>query len=219
MLEMVLQKKLYGSNGDMTLAVNQQVAKHDFVVIMGESGTGKSTLLRCLAGLEESQGHIIVAGEVWQEEGKKLAIQKRNVGFVFQDYALFNNMSVKENLLFVQKDEPLAKMLLEVMEIEGLSHRNVAYLSGGQKQRVALARALMRRPKILLMDEPLSSLDPRMRLKLTQKIKELHQHFGMTTFMVSHDVMEAKSLANKVWFVEQGEVKSHGVEVLEHLYA
>ncbi len=218
MLKIEIEKVLHGSNGSMTLSVNTTVNKGDFVVIMGESGAGKSTLLRCLAGLEKAYGNIVVEGEVWQDGSKTLSIQKRNVGFVFQDYALFDNMSVKENLLFVNTNKSLAEELLEIMEIRGLSERNVQFLSGGQKQRVALARALMRRPKLLLMDEPLSALDPRMRHKLSQKIKELHKRFDMTTLMVSHDVTEAKNLASKVWFVESGGVKEYDKVYLEEIY-
>jgi len=218
MIKIDMEKQLHGSNGEMTLGINMLVNQNDFIVIMGESGAGKSTLLRCLAGLEEAEGSIIVEESIWQDSNRTLPIQKRNVGFVFQDFALFDNMNVKENLLFVNKDETLAKELLEMMEIEGLSNRNVQFLSGGQKQRVALARALMRRPKLLLMDEPLSALDPRMRHKLSQKIKELHRRFGMTTLMVSHDVNEAKNLANRIWFVELGKVKEYDTAYLEELY-
>jgi molybdate transport system ATP-binding protein len=185
---------------------------------MGESGAGKSTLLRIIAGLERTEGSVNVDGEIWQEGQKALPVQRRSVGFVFQDFALFDNMSVKENLLFVNSDSTLADELLEMMEIEKLADRNVQMLSGGQKQRVALARALMRRPKLLLMDEPLSSLDPRMRHKLAEKIKELHQRFGMTTLMVSHDLNEARMLADHIWFIENGRVDAYDTGVLERLY-
>ncbi|MCB4744664.1 MAG: ATP-binding cassette domain-containing protein [Sulfurovum sp.] len=216
MINMTLQKELYGSQGMMTLFVKQSVNKGDFIVIMGESGAGKSTLLRILAGLESANGDIVVDGEVWQNKTSTLSIQQRNVGFVFQDFALFDNMSVKENLMFVSTDNKLADELLETMEITGLDNQNVQYLSSGQKQRVALARALMRRPKLLLLDEPLSSLDPRMRHKLSMHIKELHMRFNMTTLMVSHDIAEAKKLATKLWFIEEGEVKAYPLNYLEH---
>jgi molybdate transport system ATP-binding protein len=144
-------------------------------------------------------------------------MQRRSVGFVFQDFALFDNMSVKENLLFVNSDTTLAEELLEMIEIEKLADRNVQMLSGGQQQRVALARALMRRPKLLLMDEPLSALDPRMRRKLREKIAELHVRFGMTTLMVSHDITEARVLANRLWFVEKGSVQEYGLDYLDRL--
>ena len=218
MLRMHIEKPLHGSSGAMTLSVNQEVDKGDFVVIMGESGAGKSTLLRIIAGLEKAQGEITLDGAVWQDARKTLPIQQRNVGFVFQDYALFDNMSVKENLLFVNPDTPLADELLEMMEIAPIAQRNVTKLSGGQKQRVALARALMRRPKLLLMDEPLSALDPRMRRKLSRQIIALHERFGMTTLMVSHDVTEAKAMATRLWFVESGSVQEYPLSVLETLY-
>jgi molybdate transport system ATP-binding protein len=214
MIELSLEKKLFGSRGAMTLKMSATLKRGTFVVIMGESGAGKSTLLRTIAGLESAKGSLVVHGEVWQDETTLLPIQQREVGFLFQDYALFENMSVEENLLFVKENRPFAKELLEMMEIEGLATRNVTTLSGGQKQRVALARALMRRPKLLLLDEPFSSLDPRMRKKLTQKIKAIHTHFGTTTLMVSHDVSEAKALADEVWFVQEGEICPSGIEVL-----
>ena len=201
----------------MTLSVNQHVNQGDFVVIMGESGAGKSTMLRIIAGLDEADGEITVNQKVWQKGIKKLPVQQRSVGFVFQDFALFDNMSVKENLLFVNRDEALAQSLLKMMEIEGLAQRNVQMLSGGQKQRVALARALMRQGELLLMDEPLSSLDPRLRHKLSQKIGQLHREFGMTTLMVSHDIQEAKRLANRLWFIEQGKVVEYPFSFLEKL--
>jgi molybdate transport system ATP-binding protein len=210
-------KVLHGSEGKMTLSVNQDVNQGDFVVIMGESGAGKSTMLRIIAGLDEADGEITVNQKVWQKGSKKLPVQQRSVGFVFQDFALFDNMSVKENLLFVNRDEVLAQSLLKMMEIERLASRNVQMLSGGQKQRVALARALMRQGELLLMDEPLSSLDPRLRHMLSQKIGQLHREFGMTTLMVSHDIQEAKRLANRLWFIEQGKVVEYPLSYLETL--
>jgi len=217
MITLEISKKLHGSDGVMSLDVKHSVNRGDFVVIMGESGVGKSTLLRVIAGLEKAEGSIVFDGTVWQGSGTRMSVQQRNVGFVFQDFALFDNMSVKENLLFVKHDNTLADELLEMMEIAGLSNRNVQMLSGGQKQRVALARALMHRPKLLLMDEPLSSLDPRMRRKLREKIKELHKRFGMTTLMVSHDIAEARVLANRLWFVEKGKVREYDLSYLDTL--
>ncbi len=215
MISLQLQKPLFLAQGTVELQVSQEIQKGDFVVVMGESGSGKSTLLRMIAGLEEAEGSMAVEGEVWLEKGQFLPPQKRNVGFVFQDFALFSNMSVKENLLFASDDDALADELLALMEIEGLAQRNVSLLSGGQKQRVALARALMRRPKILLMDEPLSSLDPRMRVKLTKMIATLVQRFETTTLMVTHDIQEAQQLANRLWFVEQGRVVEYPLSYLE----
>jgi len=217
MITFTLKKELQGTEGILSLNIKQHVNSGDFVVIMGESGAGKSTLLRMLAGLEEAEGEIKVEDDYWQQGSKRISVQQREAAFVFQDYALFDNMSVKENLLFVNPDIPRAKALLEMMEIAGLSERSVQRLSGGQKQRVALARALMRDSKLLLMDEPLSSLDPRMRHKLSAQIKALHKRFGLTTLMVSHNVSEAKRLANRLWFIEEGKLNEYPLSYLDTL--
>ncbi len=217
MITIDITRELHGAQGAFTLRVNQRVNENEFIVIMGESGAGKSTLLRIIAGLEGTEGSIVVDDVPWQEGRKILPPQKRKVGFVFQDYALFDNMSVIDNLLFVNDDKAFASELLEMMEIDALKSRNVRLLSGGQKQRVALARALMRRPKVLLMDEPLGSLDPRMRRKLSIKLKALHQRLGTTTLMVSHDVAEAEYLAERIWLVEAGMVNTYDTSFLERL--
>ena len=204
MIRLDIQKPILSVYGTLTLRVNADVKRGAFVVMMGESGAGKSTLLRVIAGLEAAQGRIEVDGEVWLEGSKALPPQQRHVGMVFQDFALFEHMSVKQNLLFVNPDNALAEELLDALEIAPLATQRASHLSGGQKQRVALARALMRRPKVLLLDEPLSSLDPRMRRKSAALIRTLHERFAMTTLMVSHDVAEAKRLASDVWFLERG---------------
>ncbi|MDD2790050.1 MAG: ATP-binding cassette domain-containing protein [Sulfurimonas sp.] len=206
MLNIEIQKTLQGSIGTMELDVKLSIQEHDFVAISGASGSGKTTLLRILAGLEEAQGEIEVGGEIWLSKKTALAPQKRGLGFVFQDYALFANMSVEENLLFAAKDKTLAKHLLQITELEELAHRLPNTLSGGQKQRVSLCRAFMRRPKVLLMDEPLSALDPLMRTKLQHDILTLHKEFGTTTIMVSHDPSEIYRLANRVIELHQGKI-------------
>ncbi len=147
---------------------------------------------------------------MWLEGSHSLAPQKREIGFVFQDYALFANMSVEENLLFVSKDKALASQLLEMTELTALKNRLPNTLSGGQKQRVSLCRALMGRPKLLLMDEPLSALDPAMRTKLQNEILLLHKAFGTTTIMVSHDPSEIYRLSERVLVLEEGKVISDG---------
>ena len=140
------------------------------------------------------------------DEKHTLPPQKRKIGFVFQDYALFPNMTVLQNLLFVQKDRALAEHLLELTGLTELKARLPATLSGGQKQRVSLCRAMMNRPKLLLMDEPLSALDPEMRTKLQQEILTLHKDFGTTTIMVSHDPSEIYRLANRVVVLDHGRI-------------
>lgn len=210
MIEIDLQKTLQGSRGDMELDIQLHIKEHAFVALSGQSGSGKTTLLRILAGLEEAKGKICVSDEVWLDARTNLAPQKRGIGFVFQDYALFDNMSVEKNLLYVNRDKALAKHLLELTHLEQLKERLPSTLSGGQKQRVSLCRALMNRPKLLLMDEPLSALDPEMRTKLQHDILMLHKEFGTTTIMVSHDPSEIYRLANEVVLLEQGRVIQKG---------
>ena len=210
MLKIKTKKQLYGSNGQMNLDIDIEIADGDFVALAGESGSGKTTLLRILAGLESADGFVEVGGVVWLDNSISLAPQRREIGFVFQDYALFDNMSVEDNLLFVSKDMDLAYRLLEVTGLWTLRDRMPHTLSGGQKQRVSLCRALMNRPKLLLMDEPLSAIDPVMRMKLQNEILALHKEFGTTTIMVSHDPSEIYRLSNRVLVLEQGQIVSDG---------
>ncbi|MEA3419621.1 MAG: ATP-binding cassette domain-containing protein [Campylobacterota bacterium] len=206
MIKIKIQKVLQGSAGQMNLDIDIDIQEHEFVALAGQSGSGKTTLLRILAGLEKADGTISVNDKVWQKETTALAPQKRGIGFVFQDYALFANMSVEENLLYVSRDKTLAKHLLEMTDLFELKDRLPATLSGGQKQRVSLCRALMNRPKLLLMDEPLSALDPAMRTKLQQDILTLHKEFGTTTIMVSHDPSEIYRLADRAILLDQGKI-------------
>jgi len=211
MIEIEINKKLYGSNGQMNLDVSLHIKQNDFVALSGISGSGKTTLLRILAGLEKSDGTIKVDDEIWQDEKSFLSVQKRNIGFVFQDYALFPNMSVEENLLYVQKDKKLADELLKITELSSLKNRLPNSLSGGQKQRVSLCRAMMNRPKLLLMDEPLSALDANMRTKLQNEILILHKEFNTTTIMVSHDPSEIYRLASRVVLLDHGKIINDGL--------
>jgi len=211
MIKINLTKPLYGANGIMDLDIKLSFNRGDFIALSGESGSGKTTLLRILAGLEEASGNITIDNEIWLNKNKSLPPQKRGIGFVFQDYALFSNMSVKENLLFVKNDKKLAKRLLEITELDELEKRQPNSLSGGQKQRVSLCRALMNRPKILLMDEPLSALDPAMRTKLQNEILTLHKEFETTTIMVSHDPSEIYHLASRVIVLQYGKIIDDGM--------
>ena len=210
MIHIDINKKLHGTQTDMQLDVNLEINNGDFVALSGKSGSGKTTLLRILAGLEEADGELHVDDKTWLDENSNLAVQKREIGFVFQDYALFDNMSVLENLLYVQKDKELANHLLHVTELIELQDRLPNTLSGGQKQRVALCRAMMKRPKLLLLDEPLSALDPSMRTKLQNEILALHKEFGTTTIMVSHDPSEIYRLAQRVVVLENGKIINDG---------
>ena len=211
MISLNIKKELHGSNGVMNLDINLSLQNGEFVALSGDSGSGKTTLLRVLAGLEEASGEIIVDGEIWLNEKIKKPIQKRDIGFVFQDYALFENLSVIDNLLYVKKDKDLAKQLLSLTDLYELKNRYPNSLSGGQKQRISLCRALMKRPKILLMDEPLSALDPHMRLKLQDEILTLHKEFKTTTIMVSHDPSEMYKLASRVLVLKDGKIIDDGL--------
>lgn len=211
MISLNIKKELHGSNGVMNLDINLSLQNGEFVALSGVSGSGKTTLLRVLAGLEEAFGEIIVDDEIWLNEKIKKPIQKRDIGFVFQDYALFPNLSVIDNLLYVKKDKDLAKQLLSLTDLYELKNRYPNSLSGGQKQRVSLCRALMKRPKILLMDEPLSALDPHMRLKLQDEILTLHKEFKTTTIMVSHDPSEMYKLASRVLVLKDGKIIDDGL--------
>ncbi|MGM0533938.1 MAG: ABC transporter ATP-binding protein [Campylobacterota bacterium] len=210
MLDIDIEKKLHGQGGEMTLTVALQIGRGDFVALSGPSGSGKTTLLRILAGLEEAKGTIRAGSRVWQDKKFCLPVQKRRIGFVFQEYALFENMNVLKNLLFVKKDPTLANKLLEMTGLSRMKQRMPASLSGGQKQRVSLCRAMMNEPQLLLMDEPLSALDPEMRTKLQHDILKLHKAFGTTTVMVSHDPSEIYRLADWMVELDHGRITGRG---------
>ena len=210
MIKIDISKKLHGSNGEMNLNVNLEIKQGEFLALAGLSGSGKTTLLRILAGLESANGTINIDNNLWLNDKFCLPSQKREIGFVFQDYALFPNFSVLDNLLYVNKDKELANYLLKMTELEELKNRFPQTLSGGQKQRVSLCRALMNRPKILLMDEPLSALDSNMRTKLQNEILTLHKEFNTTTIMVSHDPSEIYRLANRVVILNFGGIINDG---------
>lgn len=202
MIKLDIKKEL----NEFILDVKFNIKKNEFIAISGVSGSGKTTILRIIAGLEKAKGEVIVDNEIWQNKKLFLPPQKREVGFVFQDFALFPNMSVLENLLYVKKDIEFANYLLKLVELEELKNRYPNSLSGGQKQRVALARALMRKPKILLLDEPFSALDEKLREKLQNYIIKLHNKFNLTTIIVSHSTSEIYKLANRVININRGQI-------------
>lgn len=217
MNRITLKKRLSGAGGAFTLALDLALEHGSIHALFGRSGEGKSSLLRMIAGLmRPDEGRIVIDGEVWfdSESGIDLPPQKRRVGFLFQDYALFPSMSVEQNLRYAQ-DHPKEgaeqiEALLHVTELEMLRHKKPHELSGGQRQRVALARALLRHPKILLLDEPLSALDHAMRHKLQEELLRLHAQFGITTLLVSHDIGEVYKLSHRVFEIAQGSLKRSG---------
>jgi len=200
MLKINILKRLrdYELKADFTLK------KGDFLVLTGKSGSGKTTFLRIISGLEKSEGEIRAYEEVWQDSRRFMPPQKRKIGFVFQDFSLFPNMDVYENLLYAGKDKNLADKLLEMSEISDLKHRYPSTLSGGQKQRVALCRALMRKPDVLLLDEPFSALDYEIKEKLHDELKVFHKEFGLITIMVTHSINDIYKLATKALILKNG---------------
>ncbi|MEA3552258.1 ABC transporter ATP-binding protein [Pseudarthrobacter sp. C1] len=214
------------SFGDFTAIPNLDlhVRPGEFFTLLGPSGCGKTTALRTLAGfIQPSAGTVHVDGK----DVTRLPSDKRQVGMVFQNYALFPSMSVWENIAFglrVRKEKPadsdrLVRDIARRVELsdEQLS-KNVAELSGGQQQRVAVARALVLRPKILLLDEPLSNLDAKLRHQLRQQLKDLQSEFGITTVYVTHDQDEALAMSDRVAVFNKGVVEQVGTpqEIYDH---
>ena len=214
--KITVTKSLHSAQGKMLLDVDLAIEQGTFVSIYGKSGAGKTTLLKMFAGLTKPDtGLINAAADVWFNSEEKINIepQKRKIGFVFQDYALFPNMTLQENLEFVLPDKKNKKRLTEVielMELTALTSRYPAMLSGGQQQRVALARALVREPELLLLDEPFSSLDTEMRYLLQHEITRVHKYFGLTTILISHDISEIYRLSEYVIEMDLGKVVRQG---------
>jgi len=209
------QKEASRSSGGFLLELEFEMEAEEFIVVLGPSGSGKTTLLRMLAGLEKpEEGSIEVKGEAWYDSkrGINLPPQKRDVGFVFQDYALFPNMSLFENIAFgMKKKDPHRVMeLLKLAGLEQLKDKKPSVLSGGQKQRVASLRALAKEPKLLLLDEPLSVLDPETAITLREEIKKFQRSFNIPTIMVSHNREDALSLASRVLLLSEGKIKAVG---------
>lgn len=182
--------------------------------LLGPSGCGKTTALRCVAGFEDvAEGRILANGEVISRPGETVAPEKRGMGMVFQDYALFPHLSVADNVAFGLKGLSAAERRRradEVLDVVGLGARGAAYpdeLSGGQQQRVALARALAPRPGLLLLDEPFSSLDVGMRVRLGGEIRDILKQLGITALLVTHDQAEAFAVADEIGVMRDGRLE------------
>ena len=205
--------------------VSLEIKSESFTVFVGPSGCGKSTILRMIAGLEEMSSGTIKIDDVIVND---LEPKDRDVSMVFQSYGLYPNMSVFENIRFPLKIRKIKKSLHEklimravkMVELEKFIKRKPAELSGGQKQRVALARALVRNPNIFLMDEPLSNLDAKLRVSTRAQIKHLQNKLKITTIYVTHDQVEAMTLADRVVVMNNGKIQQIGSPkkyIIDHL--
>jgi molybdate transport system ATP-binding protein len=216
MIRFQANKTLITSYGKLKLDVAFELEKGQLLTLYGPSGAGKTTILRILSGLTDViSGQVTVDGETWLDTRQKILLptQKRSIGFVFQDFALFPHLSVKENLRYALPkgdDRRLMDELVRLMELGPLQDVRPAFLSGGQQQRVALARAIIRRPGLLLLDEPLSALDDDMRHRLQDYIERIRHHFELTTVLVSHHLPEILRLSDKVIWLDKGKILQEG---------
>ncbi len=212
MIEVKLKKKLFS----FELNVDFCIERSSFVCFFGPSGAGKTTILRLIAGLDKpDSGYISVNGKVWysSKDNIDLPVRLRKIGFVFQDYALFENMSVAKNIEFALDSKTDAKFVDELLELVHLTeykNQKISVLSGGQKQRLALVRALARKPELLLLDEPMSALDLSLRIALQDELLLLQKKFNTTAIMVSHEISEVAKLSEYVYIIEQGSIIKHG---------
>ena len=206
--------KSYGATSIFS-DIHCEIEKGEFVTLLGPSGCGKSTLLRCIAGLTEVDGGQILLDD---QDLVPLSPQKRGIGMVFQSYALFPNMTVQQNVAFglrmqkVGKDETAQRVeeVLRLVELHDYAARYPHQLSGGQCQRVALARSLVTRPRLLLLDEPLSALDARIRKHLREQIRAIQQELGLTTIFVTHDQEEALTMSDRIFLMNAGKIVQSG---------
>jgi molybdate transport system ATP-binding protein len=207
MLRFYVRTRLSAGERSFDLEAEYALTAGSFLGVRGPSGSGKTTLLRCLAGLERpEEGRIEMDGEVWFDDRKRIfrPPQKRSVGMVFQDYALFPNMTVLGNVLYAAADRDRAVRLLELTRLTREARQFPRELSGGQKQRAALARALARRPKLLLLDEPLSALDEELRDSLALELGRVQRETGVAAILVSHSRAEIQKLCTEVLELSDG---------------
>jgi putative spermidine/putrescine transport system ATP-binding protein len=195
--------------------INCVINKGEFVTLLGPSGCGKSTLLRCIAGLTSvTSGRILLEGQ----DLVPVSPQKRGIGMVFQSYALFPNMTVEQNVAFglrmqkINSDDSHRRVseILKLVELTDFANRYPHQMSGGQCQRVALARSLVTQPRLLLLDEPLSALDARIRKHLREQIRAIQRELGLTTIFVTHDQEEALTMSDRIFLMNQGRIVQSG---------
>jgi multiple sugar transport system ATP-binding protein len=210
-------RKLRKSFGavEVVPGIDLDVAEHEFVVLVGPSGCGKSTILRMIAGLEEpTSGDIVIDGIVVTDREPK----DRDIAMVFQDYALYPHMTVADNMAFALRYRKVKRATIRsrvadvarMLEIEKLLHRTPRQLSGGQRQRVAMGRAIVRDPKLFLFDEPLSNLDAKLRVQMRTELRKLRVAVPTTTIYVTHDQVEAMTLADRIVILNHGRIEQIG---------
>lgn len=223
MIQIEQLKKVYDNKYEALKSINLEINEGELVCLLGPSGCGKTTILNLIAGLlDPTSGDIKFDGESVVDKHPK----DRNIGLVFQNYALYPHMSVLENVMFplvVGKNKKskaeaaeIAKKYMAVTSIEELADKKPGEMSGGQQQRVAITRALVQNPKVLLLDEPLSNLDARLRLKIREEIRRLVKEIGITTVFVTHDQEEALSISDRIVLMNNGVVQQF--DVPQNLY-
>ncbi|QIK70540.1 ABC transporter ATP-binding protein [Erysipelothrix sp. HDW6C] len=216
MIEVKDLRKVFDNGFEALKKVNFTIENGDLVCLLGPSGCGKTTILNLIAGLlDPTEGNIINDGVTMVDKHPK----DRDIGFVFQNYALYPHMTVLENVMFPlrvgekkipkEEAEKIARKFMELTSIEELENKKPGTMSGGQQQRVAITRALVQNPNILLLDEPLSNLDARLRLKIREEIRRLVKEVGITTIFVTHDQEEALSISDKIVLMDEGVIQQH----------
>ncbi len=206
--------KKFGQN-DVIKGIDLEIESGEFVVLVGPSGCGKSTLLNLIAGLETLSSGDIHIGE---QKVNDVPPKDRNIAMVFQSYALYPTKSVHKNITFGMETRNIPRAeqeqavgeVTQLLHIEQLLERKPGQLSGGQRQRVAMGRALVRKPDVFLFDEPLSNLDAKLRIEMRTEIKKLHQRLGKTTVYVTHDQVEAMTLASRIAVMDNGHIRQYG---------
>ncbi|MUK88152.1 ATP-binding cassette domain-containing protein [Ornithinibacillus sp. L9] len=201
MLSVSIQKQLKNYSLEIHFNVNEEI-----IALFGPSGAGKTTILNCIAGLAHpDQGLIQLENRTFYETKKKpVPIQKRNIGYLFQDYALFPHMTVQKNISYGMKDAHLTEQLIDTVAIRHLLDRYPNQISGGEKQRVALVRALATKPDALLLDEPFSALDQDTRVECQNELLRLHELWKIPMILVTHDLKEANKLADRILKIDKG---------------
>ena len=223
MIQIEKLKKVYDNGYEALKNINLEINEGELVCLLGPSGCGKTTILNLLAGLlDPTSGEIKFDGESVVDKHPK----DRNIGLVFQNYALYPHMTVLDNIMFPltvgkkkipkSEAEKIAREYMKVTSIEELADKKPGQMSGGQQQRVAITRALVQKPRILLLDEPLSNLDARLRLKIREEIRRLVKEIGITTIFVTHDQEEALSISDRIVLMNKGIVQQF--DVPQNLY-